>query len=178
MRGLLLVALTSALVAAGAASAAQPKPKAVFKDTAKTCATYASPAFVLRLTGISGTPQKGPAGQCHFIVNGAKDAFQINIWQLGTRAKALALLAETYTGSSAQAGDCASADATTPAPCGTQYITGLGDKAVVYNDRGLSGVYAVRGSEWFEVQWVPGAVTLTDAQTENVIRALLKSVPK
>jgi hypothetical protein len=179
MRGLLLAALVSALLTAGTASAAQTRPKpARFKDTPTTCATYASPAIVQKLTGIAGTPQKGPSGQCHFIVNGSKDALQINIWQTGTAVKARALLQETFTGSSGQSGDCANADAATPTPCGTQYLTGLGDKAVVWNDPFLSGVYAIRGSEWFEVQWVPRAVTLGDAQAESVIRALFKTVPR
>ena len=175
----MFAALTSALVVVGTASAAAPKTTPIaFKDTTTTCATYASPSFVQGLTGIAGTSQKGPSGQCHFIVNGNKDAFQVNIWQMGTSAKALALLQETYKGSASQAGDCTQANANTPSPCGTQYLTGLGNKAIVYNDYGLSGVYAVRGSEWFEVQWVPGTVALTDAQAESVIRALLAKVPK
>ena len=156
------VALLCAVGLSGTAAAAKkPKP---FHETATTCAKYVSPAWVQKETGVVGAPQKGPAGQCHFIVNGVRDAFQVGIHNMGTQKKALALLQQAWKG---LASDSSST--------GT-WVTGLGTKAFVL-DGPLNGAYVVRGDEFFDLQWF-APIALTHDQSTAVLKALLAKVPK
>ncbi len=156
-----VVALACAIGLSGTAAAAKKKP---FHEVAGTCSKYASAAWVQKQTGVVGTPQKGPAGQCHFIVNGTRDAFQVGIHALPSPKKALAELQQGF--------NVLSADPSSTA----EWVQGLGTKAFLL-DGGLSGAYVVRGDEFFDLQW--GApVTLTHAQAIATLRALLAKVPK
>jgi hypothetical protein len=150
-----------ALIGAGGAAAA-PKP---FHETAATCATYASPAFVQQLTGVTGTPEKGPAGQCHFTVNGATHAFQLGVHAMASPKAALAAIQNSY-------------DVLAVAPATGQWLNGIGNKAWLLTDTGLSGAYAVRGSELFILQWAPASVTITSGQAVATLKALMGRIPK
>lgn len=154
-----LLALAVALGAAAGATAAK-KP---WKPTATTCAKYVSPAWVEKETGVVGTPQKKPAGECHFIVDGQKDAFQVVTFQMGTKKKALALLQLSWK------------DLSTGTDTTTEWVKGLGAKALLV-DGPLSGAYVVRGSEFFDLQWF-APITLTHAQSTATLRALLARIP-
>ena len=143
---MILGALGACVAMLGATSAgAATKP---FHESATTCATYASPAFVMKLTGLAATPQKGPAGQCHFTVNGVGHAFQLGVHVLAV------------------------------APATGQWETGIGTKAWLLTDDTLSGAYAVRGSELFVLQWVPASATVTSDQALATLKALMAKVPK
>jgi hypothetical protein len=158
---LALCACAALVGASGAAAAKKP-----FHESATTCATYAPASFVQQLTGLTGVPQKGPAGQCHFVVNGAKDGFQLGVHALASPKAALALIQQSY-------------DVLAVAPATGQWLTGIGNKALLISDTGLSGVYAVRGNEFFVLQWGPAsAVPLTSAQAIATLKALMAKVPK
>jgi hypothetical protein len=156
-------ALGACVAMLGAASAgAATKP---FHESATTCATYASPTFVLKMTGLAATPQKGPAGQCHFTVNGVGHAFQLGVHVLASPPAALAFLKQGY-------------DVLAVAPATGQWETGIGTKAWLLTGDGLSGAYAVRGSEIFVLQWAPASATLTGDQALATLKALIAKVPK
>lgn len=156
-----VAALACAIGLSGTAAAAKQKP---FHQTAQTCAKYASPAWVQKETGVVGTPQKGPAGQCHFVVTGTRDAFQVGIYAEPSPKKALASLQQGWNVLSV------GPDST------TAWVDGLGTKAFTL-DGGLSGAYVVRGNEFFDLQWT-SPVTLTQAQAITTLRALMARVPK
>jgi hypothetical protein len=64
------------------------------------------------------------------------------------------------------------------APATGQWLNGIGNKAWLLTDTGLSGAYAVRGSELFILQWAPASVTITSGQAVATLKALMGRIPK
>jgi hypothetical protein len=183
----LVVAFVAALAVVGVASAATPKKKP-FQVNAKTCATYASPAYVKSVTGLVGTPQKLPNGECHFVVGGQKDAFQVQIFVLKSPQQALALLNEGYNQDLAQAnqeGMTCPTPADSAAPCPPpQKVSGIGNAAVLWNTgangwtSGLDWFDTVRGSLIIAVQSSAPQAYVPPATEEAIARHLLAVIPK
>lgn len=166
-----VVALACAIGLSGTAAAATKKP---FHETATTCAKYVSPAWVQQETGVVGTPQKGPAGQCHFIVTGTRDAFQISIHAYPTAKQALAFVKQscTFMGKTSN---------NPPSPTVT-YVSGVGNKACLVDDSGgTNALYAARGTEFVAVQWFDtgsAPITLSHDQSTGLVKALYAKLPK
>jgi hypothetical protein len=183
----LVIAFVAALAVVGVASAATPKKKP-FQVNAKTCATYASPAYVKSVTGLVGTPQKLPNGECHFVVGGEKDAFEVNIFVFKSPQAALALLNEGYNQELAQANQpgmtCPTPTdvaATCPPP---QKVSGIGTAAVLWNTgetgwtSGLDWFDTVRGSLLVVVQCFAPHAYEPPATAEAIARHLLAVIPR
>jgi hypothetical protein len=176
-----LVLLTIAAVLALASIANGAAPKKPYQSNAKTCSTYASPAFVKAVTGFDGTAQKGPNGQCHFIVNGQKDAFQIGIFTLKSPAAAKALLKQGWgvlVQQAAQAqGSCT--DPADPVCSQPSQVSGIGDgaEAADTGPTGFAWFWVIRGPLYLSIQ-SSGSAYVPLAKEQAIAKRLLATIPR
>jgi hypothetical protein len=180
---LLLFVLTGLLTVVGVASGAAPK-KAPFKITAKTCATYASAAYVKAATGLVGTLEKYPNGECSYTVAGKHHAFSIVIAVTASPAAAVGQVNLGYSQDMTQINQgvtCPTAtDQTVVCPSPTK-VAGFGNAAVSWDTgnatpNGFDWLTVARGSQIIGIQASgPGYVPV--ATEEAIAKHLLAIVP-